>query len=48
MFKMGRKKIKKHVRKTCRHCGAILLEKYGQKVCPVCGWIKWTEQEGQE
>lgn len=41
-----------HIRRTCRKCGAKLVNKpeYGV-VCPECGWIKknaYTDKEAQD
>lgn len=46
-----KKRIKVHVRKKCRKCGTLLVNKpeYGA-VCPKCGWCRgwWTDKDGEE
>lgn len=46
-----KKRIKAHIRKKCRKCGALLVNKpeYGA-VCPKCGWCRgwYTDKEGAD
>ena len=48
---MGRRRIKQHIRKKCRKCGELLVNKpeYGA-VCPKCGWCRgwWTDKDKME
>jgi Zn-finger nucleic acid-binding protein len=43
-----KKRIKAHIRKNCRKCGTLLVNKpeYGA-VCPKCGWCRgwWTDKD---
>ena len=48
---MGRRRIKQRVRKKCRKCGELLVNKaeYGA-ICPKCGWCRgwYTNKEGTQ
>lgn len=47
---MGKRRIKAHIRKTCRRCRALLVnEPEAGVVCPKCGWrrISWTYKDKQ-
>lgn len=46
-----KKRIKAHIRKKCRKCGTLLVNKpeYGA-VCPKCGWCRgwYTDKDGAD
>jgi predicted nucleic acid-binding Zn-ribbon protein len=46
-----KKRIKAHIRKKCRKCGTLLVNKpeYGA-VCPKCGWCRgwYTDKDKVE